>query len=258
MGRTQGQQTRRNRASSAGSSAAAAVGYRARSELRLLDFLGDSHPPGDPNEWDVQRIDKRGGTPQGLNGANEPHGLAIFGSTLCFASTQSGTLFCGNSSSQSFTALGGATMPWGVAMSASTAYYTENPNPGMVKSTPLGGGGSATVASDEARPWGIAVDAANVYWTTNDGGAVRKKALSSTGLPENLTGGPRGARGIAIDSTHAYWAVSAIRPAEPAAPSTAFRSVAEARSRSPRVRMGPRALHSTLARSTGRAAWRAR
>jgi hypothetical protein len=94
----------------------------------------------------------------------------------------------------------------GIAVNANSVYWGDG-NARVVQ-TPLGGGGSVTLASMQNDPMGVAVDDTDVYWTVFYGGAVVKAPLSGgtpTTLVSNLT---VYALGIAVDATSIYWAAA--------------------------------------------------
>jgi DNA-binding beta-propeller fold protein YncE len=57
-----------------------------------------------------------------------------------------------------------ATMPGGLAIDSTNAYWTEDTASGTVMAVPLAGGAATTLASGQSNPAGIAVDSTSVYW----------------------------------------------------------------------------------------------
>jgi hypothetical protein len=88
---------------------------------------------------------------------------------------------------------------------ATTVYWTDKTNPGMVKSAPAGGGTATVIASGQLAPFGIAVDSQYVYWTNFDGNTVVKAPLAG-GTEYVLASGLNVPTAIAVDATNVYWA----------------------------------------------------
>jgi hypothetical protein len=115
-------------------------------------------------------------------------------------------------------ALGGATLvtlasgqvcPWGMAIDATSVYWTTcgDPTGGSVLKVPKVGGTITTLATGD-RLSGIAVDATNVYWIAGSSdastGAVMKVPVNG-GTPTTLTSRPGPPSHIAVDDTNVYW-----------------------------------------------------
>ena len=87
--------------------------------------------------------------------------------------------------------------PRGLAVDASSVYWTNSATGNVVK-VALTGGSPVTLASGQSEPWGIAVDATSVYWATNvNPGTIMKVPLGG-GSPVTLASG-QNPMGVAID-----------------------------------------------------------
>jgi hypothetical protein len=97
---------------------------------------------------------------------------------------------------------------WGIAVDATSVYWTNACDPnGPVMKAPLDGGTPTTLAESSA-PTAIAVDATSVYWTNLYGGVM--KVPLGGGATTTLTDGPsfQMAVSIAVDDTSVYWSGS--------------------------------------------------
>jgi hypothetical protein len=97
--------------------------------------------------------------------------------------------------------------PYGIAVDATSVYWTENDNPGTVMKVALGGGSPTTLASAQSEPQCIALNATGVYWTTS--GPVMSVPLNG-GSPTTLAPGQGPPNGIAVDATSVYWTTGAV------------------------------------------------
>jgi hypothetical protein len=112
-------------------------------------------------------------------------------------------------------------LPWALALyppftsqtstppAATTVYWTNQTNPGTVKSakTATPGAAPTVIAPNQLAPYGIAVDSQYVYWTNFDGNTVVKAPLAggaeyvlASGANLNIP------TSIAVDSVNVYWA----------------------------------------------------
>jgi len=108
-------------------------------------------------------------------------------------------------------AASGLTVPTGLALNATTLYWSNQLDPaedgGTVFAVPVAakdGGASVTLAAEPDLPLYIAIDTNNVYWTDWTDGAVVAAPLSG-GAPVTLAGGRTHPWGITVDATNVYW-----------------------------------------------------
>ena len=96
----------------------------------------------------------------------------------------------------------------GIAVDATSVYWTNLVSSGTVMKAPLGGGSPVTLAFGQDYPYDVAVDGTSVYWTNTGSasgdGSVMKTPLGG-GTQTTLASGLVGPRGIAVDSTSVYW-----------------------------------------------------
>jgi hypothetical protein len=81
-----------------------------------------------------------------------------------------------------------AELPRGIAVDATSVYWTNEYSSGTVMKVPTGGGTPTTLASGQSYPQGIAVDATSVYWTNDISGTVMKVPTGG-GTPTTLASG---------------------------------------------------------------------
>ncbi len=103
----------------------------------------------------------------------------------------------------------GQTCPWGMAIDATSVYWTDcgDPTGGNVLKVPKVGGPVVALASGD-RLSGIAVDDGNVYWVagTSEGasGTIMKVPVDG-GTPTTLASRPGAPAHVAVDASSVYW-----------------------------------------------------
>jgi hypothetical protein len=107
----------------------------------------------------------------------------------------------------------GSGSPQGLALSATSVYWTDFSN-GLVLSASLNGGAPVMIASGQLRPVAIVTDTTSVYWVNegyvngNPTGTVMKAPLGGVpdgGAPVTLASGQNVPSAIAVDATSVYW-----------------------------------------------------
>jgi hypothetical protein len=104
----------------------------------------------------------------------------------------------------------GQTCPWGMAIDATSVYWTTcgDPTSGNVLKVPKAGGDIVTLAAGD-RLSGIAVDGTSVYWVAGtfdaSSGAIMKVPVGG-GTPTTLTSRPGAPAHLAVDASYVYWA----------------------------------------------------
>jgi hypothetical protein len=103
----------------------------------------------------------------------------------------------------------GQTCPWGMAIDATSVYWTNcgDPTSGNVLKVPKAGGEVVTLAAGD-RLSGIAVDSTSVYWVagTEDAssGAIMKVPVGG-GTPTTLASRAGEPAHLAVDTSYVYW-----------------------------------------------------
>lgn len=162
----------------------------------------------------IKSVPIAGGTATVLATDQVPLGIAVDGTSVYWVSffngTVSSTAKAGGSGTKELTASNTATNVIGVAVNATSVFFStdDGSTTSVIASMPLAGSASPTVlASGQDDGWGIALDATNVYWANSDqlpngymastsltGGTVTKLA-TNIGFPTS----------IAVDATGLYY-----------------------------------------------------
>jgi len=98
----------------------------------------------------------------------------------------------------------GYNTPKGIAVDATSVYFTVWTSNGRVMKVGKDGTGLQDLATAQNAPFDIAVDSGAVYWTNANSGQVMTVAKSG-GTPTELAGGQPSPYGIAVDDTYVYW-----------------------------------------------------
>jgi hypothetical protein len=70
----------------------------------------------------------------------------------------------------------------GIAVNATTVYWTDGNGSGDITKAPLTGGAATTIATGQYGCYTIAVDATSVYWQENGTGTVTRLGICQTGV----------------------------------------------------------------------------
>jgi hypothetical protein len=109
---------------------------------------------------------------------------------------------CTNGACDSLVLSSGFVPPGRLAIDANNAYWTNGD--GTIRSVPLSGGTTATLATGLSQPMGIAVDAQSVYAVSQDGRIVSAPLLAANTVTVLAQMQPN-PYALAIDATNVYW-----------------------------------------------------
>ena len=112
------------------------------------------------------------------------------------------------SQAQLVTLAGGQTCPWGMAIDATSVYWTDcgDPTGGTVQKVPKTGGAIVTLASGDVLS-GITVEGSNVYWvarTADESGAIKTVPVAG-GTPMVVAAQSGAPSHIVADASYVYW-----------------------------------------------------
>ena len=157
-------------------------------------YWAENDSPGRrlPSSAQVMKVPIAGGAPTTLaSGQDAPQDLVVDGSYVYWTNIPGPCLAgsCGSSLPDTGTVMrvpvGGGTPstiasqqpgPSGIAVDATSVYWTNNPG-GTVVAAPLGGGASSTLATGQGMPSHILADATGIYWTNETGGGDAAASL---------------------------------------------------------------------------------
>ena len=99
----------------------------------------------------------------------------------------------------------GQASPTGVAVNASSIFWTDTPGgPGTIWSAPISGSPAVQLADGQSQPGGIAVNSTSLFWTNSNSGQVMTMPLAG-GTPTAIASGQAIPFGIAVDACSVYW-----------------------------------------------------
>jgi hypothetical protein len=110
---------------------------------------------------------------------------------------------CTNGACDSLVLSSGFIPPGRLAIDANNAYWTNGD--GTIRSVPLAGGTTTTLATGLSQPMGIAVDAQNVYAASEQDGRIVSAPLSGAATLTVLAQVQPNPYALAIDATNVYW-----------------------------------------------------
>jgi hypothetical protein len=93
---------------------------------------------------------------------------------------------------------------FGIAVDASSVYWTDIDQKGHVMKVPIAGGAPTTLAASSCNAPDLAIDSTSAYWV-NESTFLMKVPLAGGAAVTLATGYPRALEGVAVDSTNVYW-----------------------------------------------------
>ncbi len=166
---------------------------------------------GELNQGAVMRAPLGGGMPMTVASAVGPFQIAL-GDTAVFWMEPQGLMTAPKAGGMALALTRPSpTLPTdGLAVNATTVYFTGGPPDGQpgVSEVPVGGGPTAIVSEDPSLPGGgpIALDQARVYWADMSGSVYA--APLAGGPPILLATGQDNVDAIAVDDAAVYWLVN--------------------------------------------------
>jgi hypothetical protein len=140
------------------------------------------------------------------SGLRQPDGLALGPGHVYFTCYGDGTVQKVPRGGGTATALiGGEDQPHGIAVDATSVYWTASGKQGSLRKLALGGGVPLTLVGELQTPWELAVDSTDVYLTVSGAGAVMRVPLDGS-MPTTLIAAQGQPQGIAIDADNVFFA----------------------------------------------------